>query len=106
MGTGTGNYAGSEIIFQSPDQTYANATTVAIAQSWNGPTKALTITNIAGEFLDAQSIIGLTSKANYILTTYNELSIVTPKEVYDNQYINNTAGSIIDLSESNPFGSI
>jgi len=31
---------------------------------------------------------------------------VTPKEVYDNQYINNTAGSIIDLSESNPFGSI
>ena len=106
MGTGTGNYVGSEIVFQSPDGTYGNATTVAIAQSWNGPTKSLTITNIAGEFIDNQSIIGLNSNANYILTNYNELSIATPKEVYDNQYINNNAGSIIDFSEQNPFGSI
>ena len=79
---------------------------MAIAQSWNGPTKSLTITNIAGEFIDNQSIIGLNSNANYILTNYNELSIATPKEVYDNQYINNNAGSIIDFSEQNPFGSI
>lgn len=106
MGTGTGNYVGSEIVFQSPDHTYANATTVAIAQSWNGPTKALTVTNIAGEFIDTQSIIGLNSKASYTLTTHNDLSVVTPKEVYDNQYINTNASSIIDLSESNPFGSI
>ena len=106
MGTGTGNYVGSEIVFQSPDHTYANATTVAIAQSWNGPTKALTVTNIAGEFIDTQSIIGLNSKASYTLTTHNDLSVVTPKEVYDNQYINTNASSIIDFSEQNPFGSI
>jgi len=106
MGTGTGNYTGSEIVFQSPDGTYANATTVAVAQAWNLPNKTLVVTNITGEFVDAQSIIGQSSGAHYTLNTYDDLNVPTPKEVYDNSYINSSANGIIDLSESNPFGSI
>ena len=106
MGTGTGNYVGSEIVFQSPDGTYGNATTVAIAQSWNLPNKLLTVTNISGEFIDNFHVIGHSSGANYILSTYNELIPGTPKEVYDNSYINTNANGITDFSEQNPFGSI
>lgn len=106
MGTGTGNYVASEIVFQSPDNTYANATTVAIAQSWNAPTNTLVVNNIAGEFIDAETIIGVTSNAQYVLTTFDPLAIATPKENYDNSYINTSAEGIIDFSESNPFGSI
>jgi len=106
MGSGSGNYVSQEIVFQSPDGTYGNATTVAVAQSWNNPNKSLVVTNIAGEFIDSQAIIGQTSGANYTLTTYNELNVATPKENYDNSYINNSAEGIIDFSESNPFGSI
>ena len=106
MGAGSGNYIGSEIVFQSPDNTYANATTVAVAQSWNLPTKVLTVTNITGEFVDAHAIIGYSSGANYTLTTYNPQLPGTPKENYDNNLINTNATSIIDFTESNPFGSI
>ena len=106
MGTGTGNYVGAEIVFQSPDNTYANATTVAIAQSWNLPTKVLTVTNITGTFIDSQAVVGQSSGANYTLSTYNPQAPGTPKENYDNSYINTNANSIIDFTESNPFGSI
>jgi hypothetical protein len=106
MGTGTGNYVASEIVFQSPDNTHANAKTVAIVQSWNAPSKTLVVNNIAGEFIDAETIIGVTSNAQYVLTTFDPLAIATPKENYDNSYINTTAEGIIDFSESNPFGSI
>ena len=106
MGTGSGNYVGSEIVFQSLDGTYANATTVAIAQSWNLPNKLLTVTNISGEFVDNFHVIGQSSGANYILSTYNPQAPGTPKENYDNSYINTNANSIIDFTESNPFGSI
>ena len=106
MSTGTGNYVGSEIVYQSLDGTYANATTVAIAQSWVAPTKTLTVTNISGTFTDNFHVYGQSSGANYILNNYNSLVPGTPKENYDNSYINNNAGSIIDFTESNPFGSI
>jgi hypothetical protein len=106
MGTGTGNYVGSEIVYQSLDGTYANATTVAIVQSWNLPNKTLTVTNISGTFTDNFHVYGQSSGANYILSTYNQLLPGTPKENYDNNFINTNAGSIIDFTESNPFGSI
>ena len=106
MSTGTGNYVNAEIVFQSTDGTYANASTVAIVQSWVKPTNTLTVTNIGGTFTDNYPVYGLTSGANYTLSTYNQLIPGTPKENYDNSYINTNAGAIIDFSESNPFGNI
>jgi Virus neck protein len=105
-GAGTGTYAINEIVYQSADTTYANATTVAVVQSWIPSSNTLSVSNIAGEFIDNQLIIGQSSNARYTLTTFDPLNNPANKENYDNEYIANSASSIIDFSETNPFGNI
>ena len=99
-------YIIKEVVYQSPNHLQADATAVALVQSWTPSTGILTVTNIAGEFLDGQNIIGSTSGAQYPLSTYNPLEKPAKKEVYDNQYIDTQAGNILDMSEINPFGKI
>jgi hypothetical protein len=106
LGTGTGYYKIKEVVFQSPDHTQANATAVAIVQTFIHPSKVLTVTNIAGEFIDGQPIIGESSNAQWTLATFDPLNPATYSEKYDNRAIANGADAIIDFSESNPFGSI
>jgi hypothetical protein len=105
-GTGTGVYTIQEIVYQSLDGTYANANTVAYVQSWIPSSNTLSVTNIAGEFIDGRTLIGKTSNARFTLTSFDPLNSPAHLEVYDNFYLANTANSIIDFSESNPFGSI
>jgi len=106
LGAGTGTYAINEIVFQSPDSTYANATSVAIVQSWIPSSSTLSVSNIAGEFIDSKPIIGQSSGSNYPLASFDPLANPANKENYDNEYIANSAYTITDFSESNPFGSI
>jgi hypothetical protein len=105
-GSGTGTYTIQEIVYQSLDSTYANANTVAYVQSWIPSSNTLSVTNIAGEFIDGLRLIGKTSNAQYTLVSFDPLENPAHLEVYDNYYIANTANSIIDFSETNPFGSI
>ena len=105
-GTGTGTYTIQEIVYQSLDSTYANANTVAYVQSWIPSSNTLSVTNIAGEFIDGLRLIGKTSNAQYTLTSFDPLENPAQLESYDNFYLANTANSIIDFSETNPFGSI
>jgi hypothetical protein len=105
-GSGTGTYTIQEIVYQSLDSTYANANTVAYVQSWIPSSNTLSVTNIAGEFVDGRRLIGKTSNAQYILTSFDPLENPAHLESYDNFYLANTANSIIDFSETNPFGSI
>jgi len=105
----TGNdikYVIKEVVYQSPDHLQQNATAVALVQSWIPKTGVLTVTNIAGEFIDGQVIIGVTSGAEYTLTMFNPLEAPARKEVYDNQYINVQGTDITNTAEINPFGSI
>jgi len=106
VGDGSGQYQQKEIVYQSPDDTHANATVVAIVQEWKPLANTLHVTNIAGEFVDNQMIIGASSNASFRLTTYDPLQDNSRNETYDNKYIDNQANSIIDFSETNPFGSI
>jgi len=106
LGTGTGTYATGEIVYQSTDTTYANANSVAIVQSWIPSSSTLSVSNIAGEFIDNQLIIGQTSNAQYTLSTFDPLANPSNKENYDNAYIANSFSTIVDSSETNPFGSI
>ena len=106
MGTGTGNYQMREIVFQSPDGTYANCTSYASVQNWNLPTKTLSVTYIKGEFIDGEDVIGQTSEASYILNNYNMLDVVVKNDTYDNDFINTQGSDVTDTSESNPFGLI
>ena len=87
LGTGTGTYLYKEIVYQSPDGTLANATSQAIASSWNSPTKTLNITNIAGTFLDANIVHGATSNAQYTLVSYDSIESSQAYVPYDNKVI-------------------
>lgn len=106
VGSGTGNFVSSEIVFQSGDGTLANAFTSATVQKWLPLANTLSVTNIAGEFLDTNTLIGASSNAQYVLSTYDPLNVSVKYEVYDNKYIQNSATPIVDTSETNPFGSI
>jgi len=105
VGTGTGNYTVGEIVFQSLDSTYANSYTSATVKSWTPSANTLSVTNISGEFV-SNTIIGVSSNAHYMLSTYDPLNVNVQNENYDNKYISTSSNGIIDFSESNPFGNI
>ena len=112
-GAGSGDYVMREIVFQSPDGTYANNTTSPTVQGWIKSTDIVPVSNISGEFVLGQNIIGLTSGANYVYADFDPLDEVIMateppaiKEIYDNKLITNAADLILDTSETNSFGSL
>lgn len=112
LGPGTGNYQYGEIVYQSSANTQANATAVAVVQSWTrgantATANTLSVSNIAGEFTPGSiSIVGVTSNAQYRLASYDPLKDSVKDDSYDNYIIENSANSIVNFSETNPFGSI
>jgi len=100
------NYTIHEIVYQSPDLTQANASAVAIVQSWTPNDDELMVSNIAGEFINNLQLIGATSNTRYALVSYDPLLDNSFNETYSNKYIDTQSESIIDFSENNPFGSI
>ena len=112
-GAGSGDYVMREIVFQSPDGTYANNTTSATVQGWIKVTDIVSVSNISGEFVLGQNIIGLTSGASYVYADFDPLDEVIMateppaiKEIYDNKLITTAADLILDTSETNSFGSL
>ena len=106
LGSGTGSYLYKEVVFQSPDNTQANAITVESVSNWDATSNTLSVTNIAGEFTSVYPIVGSTSNTHFTLTSYNALDVNLHNEKYDNLYIDQQANSIIDFSETNPFGTL
>ena len=105
-GTNNINYTFKEVVFQTPDYTQANATAVALVQTWTPSLGLLTVTNIAGEFNLNQLVIGSSSNAQSTLVSFDPLENPARKEVYDNQYINIQGTDITNTSEINPFGKL
>jgi len=105
-GRGTGNYITMEYVYQSPDGSSVNATSMAIVQSWVPSANALLVTNISGEFLSNNIIIGVSSNAQYNLVEFDLMNNQSPHNTYDNEYINFQANTSTDTSETNAFGSI
>ena len=106
VGVGYGQYTNKELVYQSSDSTYANATTIATVQSWIPSSSTLSVSNIMGEFIDNFNIIGASSGARYILANFDPLNSPATKESYDNEYINTSGNLISDFSENNPFGGL
>jgi len=100
------NYTINEIVYQATDSTQANASVVAIVQSWSPNDNELMVSNIAGEFVDNLYLIGATSNTRYALISYDPLLDNSFNETYSNKYIDTQSESIIDFSEDNPFGNI
>ena len=104
--SGTGDYEYKEIVFQSNDDTLANAYAYGTVSQWDAFNEVLSVTNIFGEFANSELVIGNTSGASHALGTYNPLAVELHNEKYDNLYIEEQANSIIDFSETNPFGTL
>jgi hypothetical protein len=106
LAQGANNYTQKEIVFQSNDNTYANAIVTATVQNWSNTSNTLSVTNIIGEFINNILVIGTSSNASHVLMTFDTMADSTRNEVYDNQHIFGEANTIIDFTEINPFGPI
>lgn len=104
--TGHGNYEMQEVVFQSLDNTYANAHTMATVQNWLPLANTLSVSNISGEFSNNHIIIGHSSNARYNLITFDTMNVNVKNETYDNKIIEVAAVDVIDNSINNPFGSL
>jgi hypothetical protein len=102
-GAGTGTYTLGEYVYQS-SANIQTATSIATIQSWTPSANTLTVTNIKGEFTVGSTLKGNTSNAQYVLSSYDVLEDPAIEENYDNKFIYDSANSVVDLSESNPFG--
>ena len=99
--TGTGTYLFNEII------TGSRSGTTARVKSWDFDTKILKVSFVnnvtPNGFFPGETIVGSISNAQYSVNTYNNWN---PYDKYgDNLQIQTEAESILDFSESNPFGS-
>lgn len=75
----------------------------AKVKSWDGVNKILKLGNILGDFVAGEAIIGQSSGSAYAIASLNKNNIPEDKFA-QNQTIQLEADSIIDFSESNPFG--
>jgi hypothetical protein len=98
---GIGTFNPTEIVYQGAS--LAAATAKGYVASWDKPTRLLRIRNIKGEFAAGVLVRGATSAAAWTLTSGNiQENSTDPFE--DNVRIETEADSILDFTETNPFG--
>lgn len=89
---------------------YVSANTSGVSGTvtyWDKPSGTLKVTDILGTFANNQLLTGNTSGANFVVSNVvDPLTDPQEREQYDNLTIQSEADSIIDFSESNPFGNI
>jgi hypothetical protein len=104
---GTGTYANDEIVFQGT--TLANASAQAIVHNWNSGSRLLDVYRTQGTFASNTVTKGVTSTALFTSNTTSAVSDSafdsdTFEDVVDNNIIQNESDSILDWTETNPFG--
>ena len=98
---GAGTFTVTEVVYQGAS--LAAATAKGYVTSWDKPTRLLRIRNIKGEFAAGTAVRGERSGAVWTLTSGNTQENATdPFE--DNTRIETEADSILDFTETNPFG--
>jgi len=101
---GSGAFVNDEIVFVSPDATYANATAQALVHdSVTG--SSVDVYRVRGTFTTG-TLRGRTSGATWTLNTVSDTSTMDNafEDVIDNNRIENESDAIIDFTEHNPFG--
>ena len=101
---GSGAFVNDEIVFVSPDATYANATVQAIVH--NSVTGAsVDVYRVRGTFTSG-TLRGKTSGATWTLNTVSDTSTMDNafEDIVDNNRIETESDAIIDFTEHNPFG--
>lgn len=98
---GSGAYAEGEIVYQGAS--LATSTAKGYIASWDKPTRILRIRNIKGEFAAGTLVRGVTSSAAWTIASGNTQENATD-QFEDNVRIETEADSILDFTETNPFG--
>ena len=101
---GSGSYINDEIVFVSPDNTYANATGEAIVHNYTTGS-SIDVYRVQGVFTTG-SLVGNTSGAIWTLNTVSDMATLDNafEDVVDNNRIETESDSILDFTEHNPFG--
>ena len=93
---GIGTYIFNELV------TGSESGTTARVKFWSSVTNVLQVSQIDGEFIPGETIVGAASSASYTLRVVDEYPISDGYAA--NEEIEDEADSIIDFSETNPFG--
>ena len=101
---GSGAFVNDEIVFVSPDATYANATAQAIVHNYVTGA-SVDVYRVRGTFTSG-TLRGKTSNATWTLNTVSDTSTMDDafEDVVDNNRIETESDAIIDFTEHNPFG--
>ena len=92
----SGNFAVNETVTGS----LSNVT--ARVRSWNSVTGILQVSNVTGDFVTGENIVGTSSSATHYLRS---IDVYPAKDGFTaNEEIEEEADKIIDFSERNPFG--
>jgi hypothetical protein len=100
---GSDTFSIDEKIYQGPS--LANATAQGSVVSWTAATRTLRANDTSGTFVAGQNITGDKSGAVWALTSYDDQELPTTPFA-DNKEFETEADSILDFSESNPFGEV
>lgn len=99
--SGTLTYTLGETVYQG--NSFANATATAVIISWNKPLGQLVLKDITGGFVANDTIIGVSSNAQYVLIDMDNMNDVN--DPYNNAItIRDEANTDLDLTETNPSG--
>jgi hypothetical protein len=101
---GTGSFINDEIVFVSPDATYANATAQALVHTYVTGS-SVDVYRVRGTF-GAGSLRGNTSSAVWTLNTVSDTATMDNafEDIVDNNRIETESDAILDFTEHNPFG--
>lgn len=105
--TGFNNFFDNEVVYQSPDGTWANNVANAEIRDWYKANGTMFIVGISGQFSSngANTLYGNTSGAQFsVLSVDDERNDYVKFDIFNNEDFDTGADLILDLSETNPFG--
>ena len=104
---GYSTFIDGETVYQSPDGSWANNTVSAELKEWYKANGTMFVVDINGTFsaTGANTVYGNTSHAQYNLVSIaDEKNDYVTFDIFDNKDFDTGADLILDLSETNPFG--
>jgi hypothetical protein len=101
---GSGSFINDEIVFVSPDATYANATAQALVHTYVTGS-SVDVYRVRGTF-SSGTLRGKTSGAIWTLNTVSDTATMDNafEDIVDNNRIETESDAILDFTEHNPFG--
>jgi len=97
------DYFLAEQVFQSSNGNWNGAYAQATVKQWYASNNTLWLYNVAGNFRSSANVIGNTSQAIYNVSSIDRYD-QSSYDLTDNENVYTDAGVILDLSETNPFG--